>query len=298
MNIISLFRDAWKITSRAWPLWTLAVGFLISIVPAVLLGGTLGGLSALLTLQTPTDSLFWIETLRQTPVWQLILLWSVALIITVFTSALTYICQAAMLRGATLAAEQGSVSLGAALALGWRRVRTILILSLTFGGIIAIFSLLPPLAVFITVNYDPQLGSVVLQGAQLFTGPVGTGLSLVLFLIILVVAVEDVRLRAAPGRAWTVFRQGWWALLVVFIVSALAGLPLMILLVPLIIIVPLGVMFGTTAGVLVTLVCCAGVAVVGIPYLLLTFVFTTVLYALTYQAAARLADATQPPVST
>ncbi len=299
MNITSILRDTWHITTRAWPLWVLTAGLGIMFTPAFVLGGAMGGFAAMLTLAPALrgSEPEWIAPIRSLPTWALVAGWTIATLLLVLTSALTYLLQAAIVRGASLAAERGAVTLGEVLQLGWRRVINVLALSLTLGGFILVISLLPWLVVILISQRFQEAGAVLLQVVQGVTAPVSSALGLAVFLMLMAIAIEDVRPRAAPGRAWAVFRKGWWAFLLVLAVSALIGLPLVALILPIFVLFFATFPFNQALGFVILALCCSGVGLIGVPYLIFTFVFTTVLYTLVYREAARLASPETPPVT-
>ena len=299
MNITSILRAAWRITLRAWPLWVLTAGLGIVFTPAFTLGGAMGGFAAMLTLapslRGPEPE--WIAQIRSLPTWTLVAGWIIAMVLLVLTSALTYLLQAAIVRGASLAAERGAVTLGEVLQLGWRRVINILALSLTLGGLILVISLLPWLVVILIGQRFQEAGAALLQVVQGLTAPVSSALGMAVFLMLMAIAIEDVRPRAAPGRAWAVFRKGWWAFLLVFAVSALISLPIVALILPIFVLFFVTFPFNQALSFVVLALCCSSAGVIGGAYLIFTFVFTTVLYTLVYREAARLAGPETPPVT-
>jgi hypothetical protein len=298
MNVGQILRDSWRITIHNWPLWLLTAGLAITFVPAFTLGGALGGMAAVVTLPARGFEPEWLARLRMLPAWQIVAGWAAALMVMVLTGALAYLLQAAVIRGAALAAEHGRVSLGAALHLGWRRVLNILGLSLTLGTVILVLGLLPWLGVILVNQHLGPAGASLLHVVQALSSPVSPALGMALFLMLMAFAVEDVRPRAAPGRAWAVFRKGWWAFLLVVGLSLALAIPVVVLALPVALIVPLAFVANRVLGALVGLLCGGGAGLIGAAYLILTFVFTTVLYTLVYRAAARLADAGGPATAT
>ena len=122
-------------------------------------------------------------------------------------------------------------------------------------------------------------------------------MSVGLLLVFLAIAVEDVRVRSAPVRAWAVFRKGWWAFLLVAGLSVVFSVAVALLLLPLAFAAPLALLDPVTGGGLLVL-CCAITGPLALGTLLLTAVYTNVLYTLVYRAAAKLIDAPTGPDAT
>ncbi len=297
MNVGAILREAWRISTRSWPLWLITVGMGVTFFPSVILGGALGGLTVTLTQPVQGVDPRWVAQVRALPTSWIVAGFAAGFVILILTSAITYLLQAAVIRGVAVATERGATTLGEALNLGRRRVVNIALLSLTLGGVILAISLLPWLAILLARGLPGGLSMTLVQLSQGLTAPVITPLSLALYFVIMAIAVEDVRPRAAPGRAWTVFRQGWWAFAVVFGLNFAASLPLVVLAVATLFPGMAALLADVGLGVAVFLICCGAAGLVGVPYLIFTTVFTTALFTLVFRAAAQLADAAAATLS-
>src|SRR5574337_396540 len=80
----------------------------------------------------------------------------VALIVLVATTCVSWIVQAASMRGAAMAADKGSFTLSEALRLGRQRLVSLLKLSLTFGVLITALGLAPPLLILLVGQASPS----------------------------------------------------------------------------------------------------------------------------------------------
>jgi len=295
MNIGAILRHSWRITWRNGALWALTLFMALTFVPAGLLSGAFGLMAEAFSFrldQSPrlaglTEVMAQLRIMSAST-WIAIAI--LAFILLVATSSITLILQAASMRGAALAAVNGVVSLAEALALGRERVFNIVKLSLLFGVIIAALSLLPPLALVLLADRSP-LGATLITLARTGLTPINIALNLLLLLLLMSIALEDFKPRAAFGRARHVFRKGWWAFLLVVGLSAVSALAaLVIFTVPLTLAGTMAVLEPNTGLALLALTClCAG-PLAGL-VLLFTAVFTQTLYTLVYREAAKL---TQP----
>jgi hypothetical protein len=287
MHISSLLKDALRITCSNRALWALSGLMLVVVIPAALvtvgMSWVSGEFSALTTGLEPE----WMTTLRAWPAWQWVLVWLGALGVLVVTSTLTYLLQAGTIHGAALAADRAApVTLREALQLGRPRLLRLIRLSLTLGAALTALNLLP----FLLRALLGEANNPVLSLGQSSWSVLLTGLSLIVFIMVLAIAVEDVRAGQAARRAWMIMRQGWWAFLLVFALNLAPTFMLAVLIMPFALVVPVAII-NPDAGIVLGLVCCAIVTPVGLSVLLFFSVFTTTLYTLVYRAAARLADA-------
>jgi hypothetical protein len=292
MDITHLLRSAWRITFKNWPLWAITFVMVVALVPATALSGGFGAGAALVALPLPPGPQpEWLIQIRRWPtsVWLIVAL--VTLLVTVATSALTWLLQAASMRGAAIAAERGVVTLGEALRLGRQRVTSLLTLSLTFGALIAALGLLPVVLHLLLANLFPDLGRLLLQSTQTLLSPLLGALGVALLVVMMAIALEDMRPRAAFRRAWVVFRSGWWGFVVVIGLTVIATFALALLLVPIIMLPAVTLVFSPAAALLVGLCACGLGGPLGLALMLLVAVYTQVLYTLIYRAAAQRADA-------
>lgn len=294
MNLSSILRETWRITWKSWPLWVVSGLMFAAMAVAMALAGVFSGLAALLSLPTLSRSLPALGKPPQLPAagWALAggLTWAVL----VAATAAAWMLQVAAVRGAALTADHGTVTLAATLNLGRQRVVSLVKLSLTFGVLLMGLSILPPLVTILIGQVGPGTAGALgfLQLAQTGLVPFNTLVGLALFLVMMSIAVEDLTPRRAFRRTWAVLRYGWWGFLLVFALSALPGVALLLLLVPLMLTLPLAFLFE--GGWLAPLLCGAGLAPVGLFILLFSSVFTTTMYTLIYRAAAQMSAAAAP----
>lgn len=295
MDIAQLLKESWRITRTCWSLWVLSAALFLAFVPAGLLAGGLGAASAALTFPYAGPEPEWLGTLRSWPAWMWATLGIIAIFALIVSTAVSYIAQAATIRGAALATERRQpVSLREALQLGRPRLMRLLGLAGTVGALISILTLAPVFLRVLAAQQVGLLGSLLLDAGQVALSPVLSALGLAVFLIVLAIAVEDVSARRAPRRAWAVFRKGWWAFLLVLFIAFLPSLAIVALILPVSFIFALMVL-NPTVGVAVLLLYGAVAGPLGVAILLFVAVFSTTLYTLVYRAAARLADATAGP---
>ncbi len=295
MDIVFLLREGWRITRTSWSLWVLSTALFLAFVPAGLLAGGLGAAAAIVTLPQTRLEPDWLDALRRLPPLTWAVVGIVAVLALVASAAMSYIAQAATIHGAALAAgRQQPVSLGEALQLGRPRLVRLLGLAVTVGALISILTLIPLVLRLLAAQQVGPFGVLLLEAGQITLSPVLSAVGLAIFLVVLAIAVEDVNARRAPGRAWAVFRKGWWAFLLVLFISFLSGLAVAVLILPIIVIIPL-VLLNSLIGGAALLVYGAIAGPLSFVLLIFTAVFATTLYTLVYQAAARLADATAGP---
>lgn len=283
MNIGEVVRTSWRITWRSWQLWLLGLLLFIVFLPAGTLASGFGVVSALLVLPWAGPQPGWLIQLRRVPGPAWLGIAAVALIVLVGTSAIAWLLQAASIRGAALAAEHGTFRLSDALRLGRQRVVSLLKLSLTFGALVALLGLLPPLAA-VLLQDRPGAGTTLLQAMQTFLAPLNLVLGLALLLVMMSIAVEDLRPRAAFQRAWLVFRSSWWGFVLVLGLSAAPVVVVAILLIPLGVV--LALTFVSDFGWALAAMCALAISPLILGVILFTSVFTLVVYTLIYRAAS------------
>jgi hypothetical protein len=294
MNIELILRESWRITWKHWRLWFLILLVFAASLPAGLLAGALGGAAGLMATPLPGPQPAWLRQLRLVPGTTWAAIAAGMLIALIVTGCISWIVQAAFMRGAAMAAEKGAFTLPEALRLGRRRIASLITVGAITGTLISVLGLLPPL--LLLAGQRTQSSILGMRGAQMALAPLNIVLGVVALFVMMAIALEDLTPRAAFRRGWQVFKTSWWAFLLVMggalIAGVAVGLVIAILIIPIIVGVTLSIlgspMFGgavVAAGVLIML------AVAG-PALLFTTVFTTVLYTLIYRDAARLTPAT------
>jgi hypothetical protein len=285
VNLSKLFTDSWKITWRSWRIWVLTLALFFTFLPAGIIGGLFSGAVSVASNPNFVPDRPWLRELQMMPP-QLWLTGGItALVIMVAAAAVSWIIQAAGMRGASAAADGIQLSFSEMFALGRARFFTILKLSILFGLLIASLGLLPIfLRLFLPQPYFAALASGLLST---FLAPLNAVISIAILLVLMAVALEGVSSNAAFGRAWKVFRSGWAAFLLVFLVTTIAGV-----LVSLFIIPPLAIIFYALVVDEQALLLAVGCAGISAPMILLgmvfTGVFTLVLYTLAYRQAARI----------
>lgn len=284
MNVPLLVRTAWDVTRRNPLLWWLNLALLVVFVPAGALTGALSSFSVLgqLTAAVPGLVLPAWAAAPTDPV-TLAGLFALTAGALVVTSALTWLIQAMVMRGAHLAATTGRAPWREVAQLGRDRARHILTLSLTFGAAVSLLGLAP---VGLRLLW-PVAGEAL--GVAL--GPVNVALGLVLFVTVLAVAVDDLRPQAALGRAGAVLRRGWWLFLLVALASAAPGVVVVLITVPVSVAVAVAFVLEPLAGWALLLVCGGPALALLLALVVGVAVFTSVLYTLAYRALA----ATSPP---
>ena len=297
MDFLASLRDSWRITWKNWPLWALAALMFFAFIPAGAIVGSFSAAANLLTFRRGDP--LWnalpglpvlINRIERVPVWIWLGLAVLALSLLVVTTSITLILQAASMRGAVIAAEQGRVGLGEALRLGRVKTFNLIKISLLFGLAIALTSVLPSLTLVFLGDRSP-LGVSLIHLAQTGFTPITTALNFLLLLLTMAIALEDFSPRAAFGRAGNVFKTGWWAFIIVF---ALSGLSVTVagvfLVIPFFLSAPLA-FFGPEVGLTAMSLGLGCGGLLAAFFVLFTVVFTQTLYTLVYREAARLTAA-------
>lgn len=295
MNLALILRDSWRITWKNLPLWVLALLMFLAFVPAGVLSLSFSMLASAVTFDDPMLRAIpeWqalLAGLRAAPAFQWVGLAAAAIVLLVVTTSATLMLQAASMRGVIAAAEGGRASLGHMFRLGRTRAGNIVKLSALFGCVSALIGVLPSLALLLIGGKSP-LGVSLVQLAQTGLTPVSMALNIFALLLIMSIALEDFSPRAAFGRAGNVFKTGWWAFLLIFVLSGAAVVTsALIIVVPPIFVAPVA-FIAPEAGIYLTLGTCGCGGIAAVFFFLFTVVFTQALYALVYREAARLAQA-------
>ena len=286
MSIGDVFRESWRITTHCWKLWLLMLAVFLAFVPTLVLTGGISGAATLLAQDFPpiqTGILPRIDSLSPFA-WFLIL--SATLLLVMISAAVSWVFQAGAMRASIMAADGSPIFLRSALGLGQRRFIHILKLSVVFGFVLAFLGLMPVLPdIFFRGS---SVGSFLRGATQIGMLPFNTLLGLVVLLVLMSVALEDVTPERSFRRAWQVFRTGWWGFLFVMAAAvALSVLPV-ILLVPLLLIGMIALVLET--GWFLLLAAFLILAPLSLGVSLFTSVFTQVMYALIYRSSAQLLD--------
>jgi hypothetical protein len=286
MSIGDIFRESWRISTHCWKLWLLMLAVLLAFVPTLFLTGGISSATTLLTQDLPGIPPGIVAGLdRLSPSGWLFIL-SGTLLLVMVSAAVSWLFQAAAMRASMMAAEGSPISLLDALGLGHRRFIHILKLSVVFGFFLAILGLLPVLPDL--VFRGSSAGSFLRGVTQVGVLPLNTLLGLVVLLVLMSVALEEVTPSRSFRRAWQVFRTGCWGFLLVMATTvALSVLPVIIL-APLLIIGVILLVLETgwllfLAAVLMLVPLSLGVSI-------FSAVFTLVMYTLIYRSSAQLVD--------
>src|SRR3989338_5979804 len=206
MNLASILRAAWRIAWRTWPLWVLNLLIFFGVVPAVGLAGVIGATGGLLAAPGALRRFPFLAPLERLPLWAWAAIGLAAVVSLIFASFWSWTLQAAAMRGTAIAAERGQVSLIEALHLGRRRFLNLLLLSLTFGAWSSVLGVRPPVVgLFLARRFEWLLG--LMNTLQAGLAPVNAVLSVVIFLVMMSIALEDLNPVKAAGRAWQVDRK-------------------------------------------------------------------------------------------
>lgn len=295
MDIARVLRDSWRITWHTGALWVLAIAMLVMFVPLGALTVAFSTAANLATFNDPTLSPFLAASpeleqlttaLQTASLGQWLGLAIVAFAALITTTTLSLLVQAASMRGVVQAAEGQKVSLGQVLRLGRARTLNIFKLSLVFGAVIALLGILPSLALLLVGKSSP-IGLSLIHLVQTGLTPITTVLNIGLLLLVMSIALEDYSPRAAFGRVGAVFKQGWWAFLIIIgLSSAAAFIALFIFLLPPLLLFPL-VAINVELGLFSTLGAFGCTGLLALFFFIFTVIFTQALYALVYREAAR-----------
>jgi hypothetical protein len=303
VDIALILRDSWRITWKNWPLWALAVLMFVAFIPAGVL--TMAFSTAANAVSLPGGDSMWAMVpgldLLQAQV-RLVspLAWVgiaiVGLLLLIATTSITFMLQAASMRGVVIAAEHGRAGFREALQLGRGKTANIIKLSIVFGFITAFISI-APLLLLILISDKSDLGVGLIHFSQTGLSSISLPLNLFILLVTMSIALEDFSPRAAFGRAGNVFRKGWWAFLMVLGLSFLSTIiTACIVIVPLFFAFPV-IFLNPDAGLWVTGILLVVGILGGLFFFLFTVVFTQTLYTLVYREAARLASITTASIN-
>jgi hypothetical protein len=284
-----LIRRAWTITRHSPALWVLHVVLGLVGVPALVLGALVGGLFSL----RDTWPANWpmpqvLVPAANLPQLQLVMLWLVGLVLLIVTSAASGVLIGAIMRGVGLAgAGQVHVSWRACWSLGAARVRRILLFSLVVGVATSLLAWVP-VALPLAAPGSPLLNALS-SVLQLGLGWVQAALAVALTIVLISVSVEDIGEREAPGRAWQIFKAGWWGFLLVFSMNLFETVALAGVIAVAVVGAVLALAYAPSieAGTPLAI----GVLLASTPFLvfisLFSLTFSNVLYALVYRSAAQ-----------
>jgi hypothetical protein len=292
MDPIVILRNGWRITWRTGRLWVLSLLTIIVTIPAFGISGAMGALSALLVLPPVGSSAFTLPDQIQN-LSPMLWLWITLAVIAglVFFLFWSWGFQAAAMRMAAAAADSQKLSLPEALRLGRQRWISYGKLSLSFGLLIEVLTVLPPFGI-VALAQHTEWGAGLLNAAEVFLAPLSSMLGIAALLVSMAIALEDLRPRQAFRRAWSVFRFGWWGFVLVLLANVLISFVAAIVAAPIFILVGLLVavaMYLSTPLALAVAICAIVMGVMaGVGIIAFALVFSTVLYTLTYRTASTL----------
>jgi hypothetical protein len=290
MNPFILLRDSFRITVRTGALWVLVFLLYLVMIPALVLAGGMGALTSLLAFPArdglPVRIPLPIQNLSAAG-W--VMFFAVSLFLLIVTSFLSWAVQAAMIRGADAAADGKPVSVAGALRLGKGRWGSLLKLAFTFGLAIQALGVLPALLALI-LRENTAWGSAVVPLMQTILSPFNTVLGIVVFLLMMSVALEDVRPKAAFRRIWALIRSGWRGFLLAYALQVILALAIAFIFAAVLAVVVFILLLAYTSQSTVEAVMAGAIclfsAPVGLAALTFILVFSTVYFTLTYRAAA------------
>jgi hypothetical protein len=286
VNIGDILRDSWRITTHCWQLWLLMLAVFVAFIPTLILTGIISGASTFLSQDIP-DFQFDIQSrLHSLSFQEWFSILSVALLLVMISAAVSWIFQTAAMRASIMAADNSPISLKSALGLGQRRFIYIIKLSAVFGLLLAFLGLFPVLP-DLFLRGSPA-GTLLRGVTQIGMLPVNTILGLVVLLVLMSVALEEVTPAKSFRRAWKVFKSGWWGFL--FVMAATLALSIL----PVIVLVPLLLIaiFALIVELGWVLLLAAALILVPLSLVISLFsaVFTLVMYTLIYRSSAELLD--------
>ncbi len=148
-----------------------------------------------------------------------------------------------------------------------------------------------PLVLMVAFSGGDTGGAGMLSLVQTVLLPIDTVLGILLFLLTMSIALEDVRPRAAMQRVWKLMRGSWWGFLLAYllqIVLAMAfAIPLALVLAIVIFLVLSGWFLHSSIEYVISGIICVFSTPVGLAFLTFIMVFSTVFFTQVYRAAAK-----------
>jgi hypothetical protein len=282
MKFADLLKQSGRITLGRWQLWLLTAAMSLTFIPALLVGGSFGSIATVLTLPLQGEFATILAPLQDISSLAWLLLAGTSLVVMVFSTAVSCALQAAAMRCSAACADGSPLGLTGSLRLGRQRFVDILKLSILYGLLIAAIALLPPL-LLLSVP-DDSFAVTVTNTLGTTLAPLNSVLGVVILLVLMSVALEDVRAETAVNRTWSVFKTGWKEFIGVICISIGTGIIQALLLVPFLVLLVMTVLMQIEW--MYVFLC----GVISVPLVLLawlgTGVFTLVLYTLVYREAA------------
>ena len=292
LDPIGIFRSSLHITLRTGQLWVLTLLLYCALLPAFLLAAGFGAVTAYLSAPAQFSRAAGVSTpIPHLPVAGWIAYILVTLVVLTATTLLSWAIQAAMIRASDTASDGAPVSIRASLQLGKQRWQSLAKLAFTFGLIIQALGILP-LVLVLALAGNPAGGAGAYSLLQTVLLPVSTVLGIVLFLLTMSIALEDVRPRMAMQRIWSVIRSGWWGFLLAYVLQGILALAFVLsfgfLLAIAVILFLSGSLLHSNLEYVLGAAICLFFSPVGLVLLTFIMVFSTVFYTQIYRAAARL----------
>jgi hypothetical protein len=298
LNPFAILSRSLRLSIRTWQLWVLALLLYLVMIPALVLAGGLGVLSFYWLMPSAGDGLAGAPLAAvELPLWEGIAFIVVGFLLLVLASVLSWAVQAAMIRAAGFAADGRAASLRESLALGRQRWVSLVKLAFSFGLIIQALGVLPALLALL-LRENTGWVSFGLPLVETFLSPFNIVLGVLVFLVMMSIALEDMRPRLAIRRVAALFRAGWWGFLLAYVIQA--GLALAIafvfafILLIVVVIFGLGILGQSAVPTLIAGAICLLATPVGLALLTFVLVFSTVYFTLTYRAAAAQTAGTAP----
>jgi hypothetical protein len=286
MNPIEIFKDSLNVSLRTWRLWVLGVCAYAVALPAGLWGLVFGlGISA---KQNPemAQSASWMQFLAAMPVWGWILAFVLMVVLMLLLQYANSIFSVAMMRMVVDVEEGRPAAMRQSLKLGSKRWVGIAQLMLTLGAIIVLITSLPLLVGVLSAQVSP-LGVLAMQVVQLIGLPFTLVLSILLLVVLLVVAIEELPLRDALPRAGGILRTAWWCFLLAYFVLMVLSFGIAMLAVPVLMIGLFLAFLSSAAAPWVLLILCVVVSPIGLALMALLMAFWIAMLTTIYRAAQK-----------
>jgi hypothetical protein len=298
MNPLCTIRESLRITLHSGSMWILIFLLYLVMIPAFILSGGFGAVTLYLMMPgmglAVPDFLLPLQDLSAAG-WAAYFLLSLVLL--TFSSLLSWVIQAAMIRAADAAADGRRLSIRGAMRLGNQRWISLTKLAVTFGLIIQSAGIAPPLLA-LAAGENSTWGAALVQMAQTVLMPLSTILGILVFLLTMSVALEDIRPRIALRRIVHLIRAGWWGFLLAYILQGVLAVAVAMAFAAILAIAVFLLMLGILSDSMIEAVLAGAVCVfaapVGIGTLTFVLVFSTVFFTLAYREAARMAAGEEP----
>ncbi len=291
MDPIGLIRSSLRIALRTPQLWVLTLLLYATLLPAFVLAGGFGAATAYLTTSPQGFGVTELSSpLPRLPILGWVVYILVTLLVLTTTTLFSWAIQAAMICASDTAAEGRTVSIRASLRLGKQRWQSLAKLALTFGLIIQALGILPLVLLIAFSGGAGQAGMLSLVQTVLL--PINTVLGILLFLLTMSIALEDVRPRAAMRRVWKLMRGSWWGFLLAYLLQIILAvafaIPVALVLFIVIFLFLSGWFLQSSLEYVIGGAICVFSTPVGLAFMTFIMVFSTVFFTQVYRAAAKM----------